>query len=159
MVEVTGFEPAASCSQSRRATNCATPGYLVFSELPRVFPNRAFYQLNYTRIFSFCYYTTEKAKIKDFPVCGQSCGQSRFLPCVGDHAKSRKCPCCKAFRASAVPVVDGVHSTPKAGALPTAQHPDMIFSFELLYHAPGENQRFSCLWSIMWSGPLSGPFS
>ena len=27
MVRVTGFEPAASCSQSMRATNCATPGY------------------------------------------------------------------------------------------------------------------------------------
>ena len=26
---MTGFEPAASCSQSRRATNCATPGYFV----------------------------------------------------------------------------------------------------------------------------------
>ena len=26
LVRVTGFEPAASCSQSRRATNCATPG-------------------------------------------------------------------------------------------------------------------------------------
>ena len=25
MVEVTGLEPAASCSQSKRATNCATP--------------------------------------------------------------------------------------------------------------------------------------
>ena len=25
LVEVTGFEPATSCSQSRRATNCATP--------------------------------------------------------------------------------------------------------------------------------------
>ena len=24
---MTGFEPAASCSQSRRATSCATPGY------------------------------------------------------------------------------------------------------------------------------------
>ena len=30
MVEVTGFEPAASCSQSRRATICATPRYSVF---------------------------------------------------------------------------------------------------------------------------------
>ena len=27
MVEVTGFEPAASWSQTTRATNCATPGY------------------------------------------------------------------------------------------------------------------------------------
>ena len=25
VVEVTGLEPAESCSQSRRATNCATP--------------------------------------------------------------------------------------------------------------------------------------
>ena len=30
VVRVTGFEPAASCSQSRRATNCATPGYSVY---------------------------------------------------------------------------------------------------------------------------------
>ena len=30
MVEVTGLEPAASCSQSRRATNCATPRFCVF---------------------------------------------------------------------------------------------------------------------------------
>ena len=29
LVRVTGFEPAASCSQSRRATNCATPGYSI----------------------------------------------------------------------------------------------------------------------------------
>ena len=27
LVEVTGLEPAASCSQSKRATNCATPRY------------------------------------------------------------------------------------------------------------------------------------
>ena len=33
LVRVTGFEPAASCSQSRRATICATPGYLVFIRL------------------------------------------------------------------------------------------------------------------------------
>ena len=29
MVGVTGFEPAASCSQSRRATNCATPRFFI----------------------------------------------------------------------------------------------------------------------------------
>jgi len=32
-----------------------------------------------------------------------------------------------------------------------------IFSFELLYHGKGENQRFSCLWSIMWSKPFFDP--
>ena len=30
IVGVTGFEPAASCSQSRRATNCATPRTFLF---------------------------------------------------------------------------------------------------------------------------------
>ena len=29
MVRVTGFEPAASWSQTKRATSCATPGYEV----------------------------------------------------------------------------------------------------------------------------------
>ena len=37
---MTGFEPAASCSQSRRATNCATPGYLVFYPAGRILPTR-----------------------------------------------------------------------------------------------------------------------
>ena len=37
MVEVTGLEPAASCSQSTRATNCATPRfYLLRAALPVV---------------------------------------------------------------------------------------------------------------------------
>ena len=31
LVRGTGFEPAASCSQSRRATSCATPGHENFS--------------------------------------------------------------------------------------------------------------------------------
>ena len=30
LVEVTGLEPAASCSQSKRATNCATPRFIQF---------------------------------------------------------------------------------------------------------------------------------
>ena len=40
MVRVTGFEPAASCSQSRRATNCATPGYSVFYPAGRIHPKK-----------------------------------------------------------------------------------------------------------------------
>ena len=90
-------------------------------------PNVARYQLRYTRIFSFCYYTTLGAKIKVFPVCGQSCGQSRFSAQFADPVKSRKRPCCKAFRASASLVVDGTNNAPKAGALPTALHPDRIY--------------------------------
>ena len=131
------------------------PVIKLFYPAGRILPNRAFYQLNYTRIFNFCYYTTLGAKIKVFPVCGQSCGQSRISARFGDPAKSRKRPCCKAFRASASQVVDGVSSTPKPPALPTALIPDIQFS--LLYHAGGKNQRFSCLWSFLWSGPLFSP--
>ena len=100
LVRVTRFERAISTSQMWRGTSSATPGYSVLS-----------------------YYTTPRAKIKDFPVCGQSCGQSRFSVRFRDPAKSHKRPCCKAFRASASQVVDGVRTTPKAGALPTALHP------------------------------------
>ena len=35
MVRVAGLEPTASCSQSRRATNCATPGYSISAMIPR----------------------------------------------------------------------------------------------------------------------------
>ena len=87
-------------------------------------PNVARYQLRYTRIFSFCYYTTLGAKMKDFPVCGHSCGQSRISARFDDPAKWRKRPCRKAFRASTSLVVDGVGATPKPRALPTALHPD-----------------------------------
>ena len=41
-------------------------------------PNQARYQLRHTRIFNFCHDTTAGKKIKDFSVCGHSCGQSRF---------------------------------------------------------------------------------
>ena len=69
MVRVTGFEPAASCSQSRRATNCATPGYLVsirlvvFSQTTRATncANPGFL------VIQFC------------TRCGQTCGQAVFL--------------------------------------------------------------------------------
>ena len=120
---MTGFEPAASCSQSRRATNCATPGYLVFYPAGRILPNVAPYQLGYTRIFNFCYYTTAGKKIKIFSVCGHLCGQSRFCAAFGNRDKSRKRRCHKAFRRFALLYPGYRHGTPKAGAIPTALHP------------------------------------
>lgn len=61
-------------------------------------PNHAFYQLNYTRIFNFCHYTTTERKIKDISVCGHSCGQSRFYATFSNRVKSSKRRCCKALR-------------------------------------------------------------
>ena len=44
--------------------SCPTP------DTATALPNHAFYQLNYTRIFNFCHYTTAREIIKDFSVCG-----------------------------------------------------------------------------------------
>ena len=86
-------------------------------------PNQARYQLRYTRIFNFCHYTTAEGKIKDFSVCGHSCGQSRFYAAFSNRGKSRKHRCRKALRRFTLPCPGYRHGTPKAGALPTALHP------------------------------------
>ena len=66
-------------------------------------PKQARYQLRYTRIFNFCHYTTAGEKIKDFSVCGHSCGQSRFCAAFGNRGKSCKRRCYKALRRFALP--------------------------------------------------------
>ena len=114
LVRVTRFERAISTSQMWRGTSSATPGYSVLS-----------------------YYTTAKAKIKVFPVCGQSCGQGRFSVCFHNLPKSRKRPCRKAFRASASQVMDGVHRTPKHSV--SSAHFFLIASFLSDEHI--QNQR------------------
>ena len=58
-------------SQSRRATNCATPGYSVFYPAGRILPKQARYQLRYTRIFSFsCMIPCGEEKSKFFVSVG-----------------------------------------------------------------------------------------
>ena len=83
-------------------------------------PNVAPYQLSYTRIFNFCHYTMAGEKIKDFSVCGHSCGQKRFYAVFGNRVKSRKRRRRKALRRFTLPRPGYSHGTPKAGALPTA---------------------------------------
>ena len=55
LVRVGRLELPASCSQSKRATNCATPGYSVF-----------------------LHDTMRRGKKQVFRVCGRRCGQARF---------------------------------------------------------------------------------
>ncbi len=88
-------------------------------------PNQARYQLRYTRIFNFCHYTTAERKIKDFPVCGHLCGQSRFYTAFGNRGKSRKHRRHKALRRFALPRFGYRHGTPKPRALPSELHPVM----------------------------------
>ena len=94
-------------------------------------PNVAPYQLGYTRIFNFYHYTTAEGKIKDFSVCGHSCGQIRFCAVFGNRGESRKRRCRKALRRFASPYPGYRHGTPKAGALPTALHPVIEFFIRL----------------------------
>ena len=108
MVRVVRLERTVSWSQTRRDTNFAIPGYSLF-----------------------CHDTTAREKVKDFSVCGQSCGQSRFYTTFGNRGKSRKRRCCKALRRFTLPCPGYRHGTPKAGALPTALHPVI----ELFYPA------------------------
>ena len=102
MVRVVRLERTVSWSQTRRDTNFAIPGYSLF-----------------------CHYTTTERKIKDFYVCGHSCGQSCFCAAFSSWGKTSKRPCRKALRRFASPYPGYNHGTPKAGALPTAQHPVM----------------------------------
>ena len=74
-------------------------------------PNQARYQLRYTRIFNFCHYTTTKGKIKDFSVCGHSCGQSRFYTAFSNQGKSRKRRRRKALRRFTLPCPGYRHGT------------------------------------------------
>ena len=98
------LERTVSWSQTRRDTNFAIPGYSLF-----------------------CHDTTAREKVKDFSVCGQSCGQSRFYTTFGNRGKSRKRRCCKALRRFTLPCPGYRHGTPKSRALPTALHPDIQF--------------------------------
>ena len=107
-------------------------------------PNQARYQLRYTRIFSFCHYTTAGRKIKDFSVCGHLCGQSRFYAAFSNREKSRKRRCRKALRRFASPYPGYRHGTPKASALPTALIPDM--KFRLIRRPDVLTQECVCKW-------------
>ena len=143
------LERGATRSQSRRATNCATPGYSVFYSAGRILPNQARYQLRYTRIFNFCHYTTARGKNKVFSVCGHSCGQSRFCAVFCNRGKSSKRRCRKALRRFASPYPGYNHGTPKPGAIPASLYPDMRVSadkhFAIIAKAAGECKHFLIL--------------
>ena len=122
---------------------CSTP------DTATALPNQARYQLRYTRIFSFCHYTTAGEKIKDFSVCGHLCGQSRFCAVFGNHGKSRKRRCRKALRRFALLCPGYGHGAPKPGAIPASLYPDMRVSADkhsaIIAKAAGECKHFLIL--------------
>ena len=109
-------------SQSRRATNCATPGYLVFYPAGRILPTRRDTNFAIPGYSLFCHDTTTERKIKDFSVCGHSCGQSHFYAVFGNRWKSCKRRCYKALRRFALPCPGYRHGTPKQCAVSRTAH-------------------------------------
>ena len=79
VVGVQGLEPWASCSQSRRATNCATPRYEVrrsgwaYSPKASALPTALHPDIQF-----FLHDTMRRRKKQVFRVCGRRCGQARF---------------------------------------------------------------------------------
>ena len=105
MVRVVRLERTVSWSQTRRDTNFAIPGYSLS-----------------------CHDTTARGKNKVFSVCGHLCGQSCFCAAFSIWGKTSKRPCHKALRRFTLPRPGYRHGTPKASALPTALHPDTVFT-------------------------------
>ena len=124
---MTGFEPAASCSQSRRATNCATPGYFVILSGWSYSPKFTCATNCATPGYSlFCHDTMASDKNKDFSVCGHLCGQRRFCAVFGNRRKTRYRPCCKALRRFALSCPGYRHGTPKPRVLSTELPQDVL---------------------------------
>ena len=120
------LERRASCTQIKRDTNFAIPGYSLF-----------------------CHDTTARGKNKVFSVCGHSCGQSRFCAVFCNRGKSSKRRCRKALRRFASPYPGYNHGTPKPGAIPASLYPDMRVSADkhsaIIAKAAGECKHFLIL--------------
>ena len=88
---------SVSCSQMWRGTNSAIPGNMIFLD-----------------------YSMNGGKRKDFSVCGRPCDQTQF--CGGFYMGEKSRSSATAPTAFELPPLS-IPDAPKAGVLPTAQHP------------------------------------
>ncbi len=133
-------------SQSKRATNCANPGFLVIQFCTR------------------CGQTCGQAVFLTTSTCGGSaciagvsrdCGHGIFrLEGGATRSQSRRATNCATPRYEVRR--SGRAYSPKPGAVPTPLYPDI--QFEPLYHGGGKNQRTFLPVVIMRSDPLSRRF-
>ena len=115
------LEGGATRSQTRRDTNFAIPGYLLFSMIPR-----------------------RTVKIKIFLSVVIYVVKAAFCAAFSNRGKSRERRCRKALRRFALPCPGYRHGTPKASALPTALIPDM--KFRLIRRPDVLTQECVCKW-------------
>ena len=119
-----GLEPWASCSQSRRATNCATPRYEVrrsgraYSPKSSAIPTSLHPDIQFLPL-----YHGREENQRFF--CLWSFLWSKLLLCrFRQPGKTRYCLYRKALRRFALPRPGYNHGTPKPGAIPTSLYPD-----------------------------------
>ena len=77
-------------TQIKRATNCAIPGYLILD-----------------------HYSTKFVRLKDFPVCGHSCGQSCFCAVFSNREKPAIACVTRLCGVSPHPIPDTTTALPK----------------------------------------------
>ena len=139
VVGVQGLEPWASCSQSKRATNCANPGFLVIEFCAR------------------CGQTCGHGDFLTTSTCGGSaciagvsrdCGHSVFrLEGGATRSQSRRATNCATPRYEVRR--SGWAYSPKPGAIPASLYPDMRVSADkhsaIIAKAAGECKHFLIL--------------
>ena len=104
-------------------------------------PNAARYQLRYTPIV-----------IQLWSCKWSNLWSNTFLTAFFHFPNRLKSARLKGFRRFSLSCGANTVYAPKPGAIPTSLYPDI--QFLPLYHGGGENQRFFCLWSFLWSKPL-----
>ena len=129
MVRVVRLERTVSWSQTRRDTNFAIPGYSISAMIPR-----------------------RGVKIKFFLSVVIYVVKGDFVPLSATDGNPANAGIARLCGVSPCPVPDTATALPNVA--PYQLSHTRLFTFLPLYHGGGENQRFFCLWSFMWSKPL-----
>ena len=122
---MTGFEPAASCSQSRRATNCATPGYFVilsgwsYSPKSSAIPTSLHPDIHFSAIIS-----RRRRKSKIFLSVVIYVVKAAFVPLSAIGGNPANAGVTRLCGVSPCPVPDTATALPNVGAIPTPPYPD-----------------------------------
>ena len=102
-------------------------------------PNRAFYQLNYTRKSK----NSISEKTEKIISLWSKLWQNQGISSLRLNKKGGKALCCMGFRDLRNTARTSYNNVPNHVRYQLRY--TRIFSFELLYHGQGENQSFSCL--------------
>ena len=116
-------------SQTRRDTNFAIPGYSLSAMIPR-----------------------RTVKIKFFLSVVIPVVKAAFVPFSAIGGNPASAGVARLCGVSPHPIPDTTTALPNVA--PYQLSHTRLFTFLPLYHGGGENQRFFCLWSFMWSKPL-----